>query len=477
MRAMYRHLPACCAVLLAVGCHPPQAAVETRDLLDRGDLEAARRTIDRGVKAQPKNATLRRLAIRVRVAQNDRSGAVQTYRGWLDQRGKDLDMLQHLSLSVLRWGLAHRDPRVRLAAIHGARRTDADALETAVAERLNDPDSVVRSWAAVAMSRTRAGADVLEAQLRSPNPRARAVAVANLGRIAKEAALATLKRFAGDPEPEVRAALARGIAGLKQGSVLGLLERLAGDKDRAVRRDAIAALGRLGRPAVVKAVRRALSDSYVGVRLAAVLALAELRGDAAGPRLRELAEGADPTIALRAGVRLARLGEDQPVLNAIAKALVHRRWPIRVAACNAAASLGNKHPVARKLVAERALKDPEPRVRIAGARAVLALGDESDAARTAALLQGLACGSSEKMESICLQAAEVLLRSGNRAGLRVLERLTRQAKRPADRREALRIALTGGALLELAVDAIPDPDPTLAVAAATEIYVRVERLR
>jgi len=469
---------AAAVIPLLVACHPPKAAVQTRELLDRGNVDAARKTIDRAVAEQPRSAALRRLALEVRLAQDDRPGAVKVYRGWLDQVGKDEEMLQHLALSTLRWGLRNRAPAVRLAAIQAARRTDADELEQDVADRLEDPDETVRSWAAVAMSRTLAGADALERQLRSPDPRARAVAVGNLARIAGAAAMRTLARLSRDPSPEVRAALARGIDRVGKEAAVGLLGRLAHDPERSVRRDAVAALGRLGRPAGAKIVRAALKDPYIGVRVAAVLALAELEGDRAIPMLRELAEEDDLPTALRAGVRLARMGEDQPVLNAIAKGLVDGSWTVRAAACNAAASLGGKHAVARKLVADRALRDPEPRVRAAGARAVLALGDESAAGRTAALLQALSCSARGKeMEALCLQAAEVLLRSGNRSGLHELERLTRGAREPAHRAEALRIALTGGGLLETAADALADPEPTVAVAAATDIYIRIDRSR
>jgi len=461
-------------MLACAGCHPPAAAVETRQLLNRGEIQAARVRIDAAVKQQPADAELRRVDIDVHMARGDRSGALKAYRSWLDRRGKDLPMARYLALSVLRWGLAHRDAELRLVALQGARRTDADELEQPVAARLQDPDEVVRTWAAVALSRTPAGADVLQRQLRSPKPEARAVAVGNLGRIAGKAALAPLQRFVDDRSAAVRAALARGLVEIGGDGALGLLSRLAGDRDRSVRLAAINALGRLRLARAARFVRSALDDSYIGVRLAAVLALAEIEGQAARPKLREVAAGGDLPAALRAGVRLARMHEDQPVLDAIAKALVDKQWTVRAAGCNAGASLAG-HRVARKLIADTALRDPEPRVRIAAARAVLALGDRGAAARTAALLQGLACrADTQPMESLCLQAAEVLLRGGNRVGLRELERLAHRGKVPHHRQEALRLALTGGGLLRLALDALADADPKVAVAAAVEVYRRTE---
>jgi len=301
------------------------------------------------------------------------------------------------------------------------------------------------------------------------------VAVENLARIAGQTARSTLRRFVEDPASGVRSALARGVGRLGQDWALALLKPLVTDRDRGVRLAAISALGRVGHATdeTLRMVRTALQDPYIGIRLAAVLTLADLQGPQARPRLRQLAGTDDLIPALQAATRLARMGEDQPVLDAIARALVDRQWTVRAAGCNAGSSLHGANPVARKLISDRGLVDPEPRVRIAAARAVLALGDSSRAARSAALLQGLACRqTSESMESLCLQAAEVLLRANNRVGLRQLERLVRQGISPSHRREALRIALTGGGLLQLAVDALADSDLRVAVAAAVELYRR-----
>jgi HEAT repeat protein len=459
--------------LLFAACHPPQAAVEGRRLLDRGEVSAAQKKVDQAVKAHPRDATLRRLSIEIRLAQNDRRGAVKSYRAWLDQRGKDERMLNFLALSVLRWGLSNRDPKVRLAALQGARKTDADTLEADVARRLDDPDELVKTWAAVALSRTPAGADTLSQQLRSTNAKARAVAVGNLARIAGKSAIKSLMRFVTDSSTEVRAALARGLGGVKDDLVLEPLGRLVRDKDRGVRAAAVASLGRAGRKGGMDMVETALNDEYLGVRLAAVLAFAELGGTGVKQRLRELAWSQDLPTAYRAGAKLVGMGEDQPLLNAVAKGLVDKKWSVRAAACNAASTI-KQHTVALKLV-RRALRDPEPRVRAAAARAVLAQGDKTAAARVGGLLVGLGCKSSDtELEAVCIQGAEVLLRAGDRSGLKHLEQLALKAKTAPHRREALRIALTGGALLELAVDVLPDPDADTAVAAAVQIYKKTE---
>ena len=462
-----------CVAVLVAACHPPQAAVEGRRLLEQGDVDAAQKKVDRAVKAHPGDATLRRLSIEIHLARDDRRGAVKSYRGWLDQRGKDERMLNFLALAVLRWGLSSRDPEVRLAALQGARKTDADALEAAVAKRLYDPDELVKTWAAVALSRTPAGADVLSKQLGSGNAKARAVAVGNLARIAGKSAIKSLMRFVTDSSPEVRAALARGLGGVHDDLVLEPLGRLVRDKDRVVRAAAVAAVGRAGCKGGMDMVETALNDSYLGVRLAAVLAFGELGGTGVKQRLRELAWSQDLPTAYRAGAKLARMGEDQPLLNAIAKGLVDKKWTVRAAACNAVSTI-KQNSVALKL-ARRALRDPEPLVRAAAARAVLSQGDKTAAARVGGLLIGLGCKSSDgDMETVCIQGAEVLLRTGDRSALKHLERLALKAKKAAHRREALRIALTGGSLLELAADVLPDPDPDVAIAAAVLIYKKTE---
>lgn len=455
-----------------VGCQPPPSALEAQRLLNRGRLDAAKGEVERGVAKDPDSFELHKIGIEVHIRRGSPAAALKMYRSWVKSHGEDEKLVRHIALSTLRWGLKHRDPAVRLAALQGARETDAAPLEQDVAERLADPNEVVCAWAAVAMSQTQAGADMLGRQLRSTDPRARAVAVENLSRIAGKAAISALSRFVTDPAPRVRSALARGLPLTKSKEALPLLTKLVSDKDKGVRVEAIRALGTLGLPQGVSAVSKALKDPYPGVRVAAVIALADLQSDAAKPALAKIAAGDDLSLALRAGVRLSRMGSVQPVLNAIARTLVSRQWTLRVAGCNAAGSV--KDRVALRLVA-RVLKDPEPAVRIAAARAVFAHNRQEVGLITVRSLHSLACGAKdEQMESLCLQAAELLTRAGKSSGRASLARLSHRGKTPTLRISALRSALALGAHLSVALKALPDKDPKVRVAAAIQIYKRAK---
>jgi HEAT repeat protein len=464
-------------VLLLAGCAASPAAREARTLLDAGKLTEAQHEIDRGLADHPDSEELLRLKIRVHVRQGEIAEVVAAYNGWAKREGQDRVLLRYIALKVLQWGLKHRDPAIRLAALHGARQTDAAPLEDEVKGRLKDPDEVVRSWAAVALSGTPRGAAVLERQLKSSVPGARSVAVANLGRIAGAGAIKALSGFVDDPAAEVRAALARGLPRTRSPKALPLLIKLAADKERSVRAAAVAGLADLGLKGGVPTVRTALKDPYRGVRISALLALADLEGEAAAGILADVAAGDDLAQALRAGIRLCRLGQVQPALNAIAKALVDRTWTVRAAACNAAGSV--QDAVALKLV-QRALRDQEPAVRLAAARAVIARSTPSnpDAVKVALGVTNLACTGDKggAMEALCLQAAEILAGARRPVGQKTLARLALKGREAQTRIAALRMAIRAlpQRATGLTLKVLPDKMAQVTVAAAVTLYKQVK---
>jgi HEAT repeat protein len=459
--------------LLCLGaCRPPASALEAQRLLDRGDYASAERKVREGLASEPGSDPLWRMRIRLGWARNRPAEAVAAYRERLAAHGESDGILRYLAIAALEWGLEHRDPTIRIAAIQAARETDASALAADVADRLQDPDELVRTWASVALAGTREGVDVLERQLRSPSPRARAVAVAEVGRLAGASALGTLARFVIDPDPAVRAAAATALGATRKREAVPHLLRLVEDSEGTVRSDALTALAELGGPERAPAFRKHAGDPYLGARLAAATGLAALRDGGARDLLRELARGDDLSLALRAGQRLAKLGEVQPALDAIAKSLVDRRWTLRVAACVTAASLGD--PVAVEL-AVRALRDREPRVRLAAARAVLARRklDPRRAIDAARAIERVSCRGdlgrlTAEAGDLCLQAAELLSRAGEPTAL--LSRIARAASSPELRSSALRAALVEGADRKLAVDALSDGDGRVVIAAASWLY-------
>jgi HEAT repeat protein len=410
--------------------------------------------------SDPGDRQLRSLRLRLLVATGRRGEAVALCR----QLGGDR-LLWSLADSVLWWSLRHPDPTIRVKGIHAARDLDAKTLLDEMRARLDDPDEVVRTWAAVALSGTPRGANLLEQQLRSESPAARAHAFRELGRLAREAAVAPLAACVEDPVPQVRAACAAGLGRTGHQTAWPSLRRLSTDAEREVRRAAVAALGHLRLPRSAEILRRATEDDYLAVRLAAVTALAGLEDDQPTALLRRLAEGGDSLTALRAGVQLARRGLVQPGLNAIARGLVHRSPATRIAAINAASSVADR--VARRLV-RRALRDPQPPVRLAAARALFQT-DPAAALRVAKSVHELT-GTQPGMAALRIEAAELLTRSGDLSGRQTLEHLAGRAKAPADRQSALRAALRHTSAKQLALAALADPDPRVALVAATWLY-------
>jgi HEAT repeat protein len=265
----------------------------------------------------------------------------------------------------------------------------------------------------------------------------------------------------------VRAAVARGAGHTGSPRALPTLQRLLSDPDRLVRAEAAAAAGRLRLNETAPRLGQILAqDPYKGARVAAARALCRLPPELGLPALGPAARDRQQLpLALVAGACLARHGQDQPLLNAIAMGLVDRRWTVRVAACNAATAVGQR--VARALTLP-ALRDPEPRVRVAAARA-LHQQRPAEASRTLRSLHALTCGP-RGPASVCLQAAELLLALGDGQGRRTLIRLARRAQQAPRRVQALRAALRAGVPRRLAVEALADPSPQVVLAAAAWLY-------
>lgn len=446
---------------LVAGCHFPPA-VERPPEKGQACAYAAPRTTDRE-RTAPDCPRLWRLHLRALLARDRVDRAVESYR----RRGESEEDLAVLALSVLGWGVGHQDAAVRGAAIRAIRLADAADLEPEVAGRLADPDEVVRTWAAVALYRMRDGATTLRRQLRSPEPDARVVAVREYARLFGAEALDALSPLISDPDPRVRAAACVGLSNTQSPAALPRLLGLARDPEGSVRAQALTALGILALPAGREQARQALDDADPLARRAAARALGRFPTSQVETDLRRVARGEDLLTALVAAAILSRTGEVQPLLNAIAKGLVDRRWAVRVAALDAAAQL--KDRVALSL-ARRALRDAEPLARLAAARALLA-EDRPVAVQTALALQRLSCGSlAAGMERVCLQSARLLAEARHEGGLAALLRVARQAPGATTRLAALQSALVLGAGRPAALDALRDPSPQVILAAATWLY-------
>jgi len=169
-------------------------------------------------------------------------------------------------------------------------------------------------------------------------------------------------------------------------------------------------------------------------------------------------------------VALARLGEVQPALNAIARSLVDRRPSLRAAGCNAASAVRDR--VAARLV-RKALVDQEPRVRLAAARALLTHGERKPAAESARSLRAQFCEAAAlDQQLLCCQAAELLAATGAPAGLALLRELGARGATPRLRLQALTAALQRGGALQDGIGALSDEDPEIVLSAAAWLVIR-----
>ncbi len=457
------------ALLPLCACKPLPEVEGASTHIEAGDYAAAVKRIEQGLSRRPGDDGLYRMLIHSRMAMDQPGAAVAAYRRHEQAVGRDREMSAFLGLTLLRWALTHRDTEVRLAGIQGVRSSDAAPLLRDMLRRLNDPNEFVRTWAAVALSRLPQGAEVLDEQLRSSSARARALAVQWVARIAGDRAVAVAGGAAKDGSAEVRVAAAGALALTGPGGVEPLL-KLLGDKEREVRVAAARALGELKQGSARKALAKALADDYLAARLAAAEALGKLGDARSKPALRKLASSEDLITALGAGKALARLGEVQPALDAIARAMELGDGPARVAACNAAVTLEDR--VAGQLTA-RGLKDADPAVKMAAARAARAHGDVTAAVRAARAVLAASCSKKAAGESDgprCLSAAELLAQEKVREGSRELKRLATAATEPALRLQALNANLRLAPEHDLAVTAVGDKDPRVSVAAAAWLY-------
>ncbi|MCB9556135.1 MAG: HEAT repeat domain-containing protein [Deltaproteobacteria bacterium] len=438
-------------------CVPPDVRTAAK-LIDSGDYAGAEHVVDRALDRQPRNQALLAAKIRVLVANERRAEAVALYR-----RHPSGTLAFGLAKSVLWWALQHPSDQLRLDALQAVRALDASSLMRHVHARLEDPDPVVRTWAAVALSRLPTGANVLERQLTSQHRASRAIALRELGRIAQSAALPTLSGCVGETDAAWRSACATGLGYTDSDRAVALLIPLTRDSAPSVRHAALQAIGRLHRPSATSSVEAACNDAFLGARLAAIDALFVLDAKRAIAKLSRLAEGTSPYVALRVGVQLARQGTVQPGLNAIARGLVDRQAAVRIAALAAASQVAD--PVAKKL-ARKALRDAQPQVRLAAARAI---GDQLDTPRLRQLTEQLCAGS---LDALCAESITLLAGRDRALAKALLLKLLKRNTQATLRAGATASYLSRSGDMAFAVDRVADPMPEVALAAAKALYRR-----
>jgi len=228
---------------------------------------------------------------------------------------------------------------------------------------------------------------------------ARARAALKLGEVGKGSAVEPLRSVLADPAGEVRHAAAVALARLGQGDSTQFLDAMK-DPDEGVRASAAHELGLIGRDGLValrnaaatdasasvraeaafalgsfsdagslQILTRALGDKSGHVRLEAAKALAKRREPESTAALKKLAaQDPPPELALVVAAALVARGEDADL--GLAELTLEQRDPDLKSLAIAARS-ASKKPVARDLIAGAMRNDPDPRVRVQAAAALI----------------------------------------------------------------------------------------------------------
>jgi len=198
----------------------------------------------------------------------------------------------------------------------------------------------------------------LAASLKDPAPEVRQAAAHGFSRYGEPEAVHELTDALEDGDVWVRLFAARAIGRSGIDGAAPALVRALGDDDLHVRAEAISALARLelvfGYPADLE------TDPSLHVRAALARALGQAVGDDSLARLRRLAEDASPTVRAAAIESLAARRGDEAA-ETLLSLLNDEAWTIRAAAVRAAPRIGEQGGV----VVDRALADPDVRVRVA----------------------------------------------------------------------------------------------------------------
>jgi HEAT repeat protein len=450
------HIAGCLAFALCSCGGAPPPAREAQHRLEIGDLAGAQTLADAAMRDYPQEPVLWSVRVRVDLARRENARAVSDYEEYRKLRHRDdRGLLRIIALTTLWQSLSAPSPDVRAAAILAAERLDEGSLFDEVTRHLGDEDAVVRATAAAATIHSHPDAPaVLTAALSGDSSDARAVAITALGKKVGKVAAADIRGGLSDRDAAVRDAACAALGPIAEDEDLVALARLATtDPVPTVRASAIRALIR-PHPAAARAVaQRGLADPYLGARIAAA-DLLHAFGTSEIARLRTLTSAQDPFLAVHVAALLRGAGGIE-VVRAAAQAT---DWPVRSAAMNA---LGG--PIADVALALTLGDDPEPRVRLAAARALVRLRHPKDAVR----IFVAALGSQD--ESVRLDAAMALARDGIAGSVETLGQLASSAAAPGVRIAALNAVPSATPMPGVVITGVADPAPIVRVAAAEKL--------
>lgn len=393
---------------LAGPCSSAITAIANRYATDTGD----RATVPGLVRGSATGTVASAVIGALDGATNDDLRGLLTVASWLPHEGIDEALARQLRRDDARRLAAEllAGRGVRAAPFVEAIADDADAdVRCAVAGALGgigsassvptllamldgDPDPALTIAVASALGSigdTRPF-DALFARFDHPDAAVRQSVVAALSSIPGPDMEARVKAALGDSSPRIRECAARVAGYFTYASCLPLVIERAVDPDPLVRRAAVESLGIYDDPDAATAVRNALqSDADGSVRAAATRALSQGTSSAVSDLLREAL--GDPNLWVRyyAARASGRLHEPTAELvNALAERVAQdRAAPVRVAAIEAIATLGQVTILAPLLLAATDLDDD------VSAAALRALAAYPEAESIDTLARAVASGS------------------------------------------------------------------------------------
>jgi HEAT repeat protein len=347
----------------------------------------------------------------------------------------------------------------RRAAAAALGRLGATSAVPALVSLLDDvPDVAVVAAGALGHIGDRRAFEPLLARLDDAHAAVRQVAVSALHSIGHRDMSARLPALLAHDSPRVRESAARIAGYLGDASVLEPLLALCDDADDAVRRAAVEQLSRFDDPRARAALRKALEAGEPGTRAAAARALAYGLASDATPWLVAACRDADPWVRYYAARAFRRLATPDSAASLLELALHDRVPPVRIAAVEALAALGDDE----RLAALRPLADdPDPAV---AGPALLALGAARDTETLAALHSALTHAA-----RVCRVAAlDALGRRGDAASVDAIAVVARSSADAEERALALAAlaSIPGERAVSALVDVAEDPKRCAAVVEA-----------
>jgi HEAT repeat protein len=303
--------------------------------------------------------------------------ALDAYDGWLaSSKHEDLFLLQPVALGVLRQLAAHKELRVKAAALAAlAEAGDAEA-QRELQELLSEQNAPAGLDADLAASGDQAAITRLETQIGPKGVRDKSSSIDALARANSKSSAPAIVAALSDPAPPTRMAAANALAELEATDAIPALKKALGDPDPAVRNMIAVALARLGDESS-GVTMQSLAQSPIGeLRLQAAQAAARQNPQGSwAENVQGLLRDPDPMLKLKAMRVLLEFGRQSEALTAALGAALSDDTPaVRTEAARLLREVSQQQPgVENPAYLRRLLRDRVPDVQIEAARALAVL--------------------------------------------------------------------------------------------------------